>query len=96
LKLQTEDGARLSTNTETSGRYHTDWLNMIYPRLKLAKTYERRWGYFSYPLMNRSLNLKNLMNVFGGEEKPLANIVWQKKYSPQNDANILVICMIIF
>lgn len=34
---QTEDGARLSTNTETSGRYHTDWLNMIYPRLKLAR-----------------------------------------------------------
>ena len=34
---QTEDGNRLSTNTETSGRYHTDWLNMMYPRLKLAR-----------------------------------------------------------
>jgi adenine-specific DNA-methyltransferase len=34
---QTEDGVRITTNAETSGRYHTDWLNMIYPRLKLAK-----------------------------------------------------------
>jgi adenine-specific DNA-methyltransferase len=45
---QTEDGVRISTNTETSGRYHTDWLNMIYPRLKLAKNLLGRWGYFYF------------------------------------------------
>ncbi|EEC3875438.1 site-specific DNA-methyltransferase, partial [Salmonella enterica subsp. enterica serovar Typhi] len=34
---QTEEGVRVSTNAETSGRYHTDWLNMMYPRIKLAR-----------------------------------------------------------
>ena len=41
---QTEEGSRRSTNTETSGRYHTDWLNMMYPRLKLAKNLLRKDG----------------------------------------------------
>ncbi|HGW9936005.1 TPA: DNA methyltransferase, partial [Escherichia coli] len=41
---QTEEGSRRSTNTETSGRYHTNWLNMMYPRLKLAKNLLRKDG----------------------------------------------------
>ena len=38
LTGQTKDGAKLTTNTDASGRFHTDWLNMIYPRLRLART----------------------------------------------------------
>ncbi|HRH15791.1 MAG TPA: DNA methyltransferase, partial [Azonexus sp.] len=37
LTGQIEGGAKTTSNTETSGRFHTDWLNMIYPRLKLAR-----------------------------------------------------------
>lgn len=48
---QTEDGNRLSTNTETSGRYHTDWLNMMYPRLKLARNLLANSGFILYRLM---------------------------------------------
>ena len=44
LTGQAQDGAKLTTNTDASGRFHTDWLNMIYPRLKLAKKPSaRRW-----------------------------------------------------
>jgi adenine-specific DNA-methyltransferase len=51
---QTEEGVRISSNTETSGRYHTDWLNMMYPRLILQKLVDSRWGYFSIHRWNRS------------------------------------------
>jgi adenine-specific DNA-methyltransferase len=47
LTGQAQDGAKLTTNTDASGRFHTDWLNMIYPRLKLAKKpFARRWRGF--------------------------------------------------
>ena len=84
---QTEDGARLSTNTETSGRYHTDWLNMIYPRLKLARNLLKEDGVIFISIDDTEVdNLKKVCSEIFGEENFVANIVWQKKYSPQNDA----------
>ncbi|MFC2190096.1 site-specific DNA-methyltransferase [Enterobacter hormaechei] len=84
---QTEDGARLSTNTETSGRYHTDWLNMIYPRLKLARNLLKENGVIFISIDDAEVdNLKKVCSEIFGEENFVANIVWQKKYSPQNDA----------
>ncbi|EKT1600168.1 TPA: site-specific DNA-methyltransferase [Escherichia coli] len=84
---QTEDGARLSTNTETSGRYHTDWLNMIYPRLKLARNLLQEDGVIFISIDDAEVdNLKKVCSEIFGEENFVANIVWQKKYSPQNDA----------
>ena len=84
---QTEDGARLSTNTETSGRYHTDWLNMIYPRLKLARNLFKEDGVIFISIDDAEVdNLKKVCSEIFGEENFVANIVWQKKYSPQNDA----------
>lgn len=84
---QTEDGARLSTNTETSGRYHTDWLNMIYPRLKLARNLLKEDGAIFISIDDTEVdNLKKVCSEIFGEENFVANIVWQKKYSPQNDA----------
>lgn len=75
---QTEDGARLSTNTETSGRYHTDWLNMIYPRLKLARNLLKEDGVIFISIDDTEVdNLKSLLGNFG-EENFVANIVWQK------------------
>ena len=85
---QTEDGARLSTNTETSGRYHTDWLNMIYPRLKLARNLLKEDGVIFISIDDAEVdNLKKVCSEIFGEENFVANIVWQKKYSPQNDAS---------
>ncbi|HDC7257574.1 site-specific DNA-methyltransferase [Escherichia coli] len=84
---QTEEGARLSTNTETSGRYHTDWLNMIYPRLKLARNLLKEDGVIFISIDDTEVdNLKKVCSEIFGEENFVANIVWQKKYSPQNDA----------
>ncbi|HCT8739471.1 TPA: site-specific DNA-methyltransferase [Escherichia coli] len=84
---QTEDGARLSTNTETSGRYHSDWLNMIYPRLKLARNLLKEDGVIFISIDDTEVdNLKKVCSEIFGEENFVANIVWQKKYSPQNDA----------
>ncbi len=84
---QTEDGARLSTNTETSGRYHTNWLNMIYPRLKLARNLLKEDGVIFISIDDAEVdNLKKVCSEIFGEENFVANIVWQKKYSPQNDA----------
>lgn len=84
---QTEDGARLSTNIETSGRYHTDWLNMIYPRLKLARNLLKEDGVIFISIDDTEVdNLKKVCSEIFGEENFVANIVWQKKYSPQNDA----------
>ena len=84
---QTEDGARLSTNPETSGRYHTDWLNMIYPRLKLARNLLKEDGVIFISIDDTEVdNLKKVCSEIFGEENFVANIVWQKKYSPQNDA----------
>ena len=46
LTGQTEGGAKITSNTEASGRFHTDWLNMMYPRLKLARALLKRDGGF--------------------------------------------------
>lgn len=48
---QVINGNKISTNTETSGRFHTSWLNMMYPRLKLAKTYCTLMGLFLFQLI---------------------------------------------
>lgn len=84
---QTEDGVRITTNAETSGRYHTDWLNMIYPRLKLAKNLLRNDGVIIISIDDSELsNIKiTLDEIFGGENY-LATLVWDR--NRKNDANI--------
>ncbi len=66
---QTEDGNRLSTNTETSGRYHTDWLNMMYPRLKLARNLLANSGFIFISIDENELhNLCGICFEIFGEE----------------------------
>ncbi|HGY8124702.1 TPA: DNA methyltransferase, partial [Escherichia coli] len=81
----TEDGVRITTNAETSGRYHTDWLNMIYPRLKLAKNLLRNDGVIIISIDDSELsNIKiTLDEIFGGENY-LATLVWDR--NRKNDA----------
>ena len=87
LTGQTEGGAKITTNTEASGRFHTDWLNMIYPRLRLARSLLRDDGAIFISIGDQELaRLRIAMDEIFGEENFVANVVWQKKQSPQNDA----------
>ena len=73
-------------NTEASGRFHTDWLNMMYPRLKLAQSLLRQDGFIFVSIDDGEVaNLKALCNEIFGEENFAACISWQKTYSPAND-----------
>lgn len=82
-----EGGKKRSSNTEASGRFHTDWLNMMYPRLKLAHTLLRPDGYLLATIDDAEVhNLRQLLNEVFGEENFIANVVWQKKYTRANDA----------
>ena len=82
-----EDGNRMVANTESNGRFHSDWLSMMYPRLKLARNLLRDDGVIFISIDDNEVhNLRKLCDeVFGGENF-VANIVWQKKYGPANDA----------
>jgi len=82
-----ETGNRLVTNSESNGRFHSDWLTMIYPRLKLARNLLREDGVIFISIDDDEVsNLRKMCDEIFGEENFIANIVWQKKYAPQNDA----------
>jgi adenine-specific DNA-methyltransferase len=82
-----EDGLKISSNTDAGGRRHTNWLNMMYPRLKVAKNLLAKGGSIFISIDDNEVgNLREICDEIFGEENFLANIVWQKKYSPQNDA----------
>lgn len=78
---------KLSSNTEASGRFHTDWLNMMYPRLKLARNLLQEEGAIFISIGDGEVaNLRKLCDEIFGEENFIANVVWQKKYTRSNDA----------
>ncbi len=82
-----EEGSPLTSNPETSGRFHTDWLNMMYPRLKLARNLLREDGVIFISIDdNEVANLRKICDEIFGEENFIAHVLWQKKFSPQNDA----------
>ncbi|HEI9862218.1 DNA methyltransferase [Klebsiella pneumoniae] len=86
---QTEDGVRITTNAETSGRYHTDWLNMIYPRLKLAKNLLSENGIIFVSIDDiEASKLKIIMDEIFGEENFLAQFVWRTDGNFDNQAKI--------
>lgn len=87
LTGQVEGGARISSNTEASGRFHTDWLNMMYPRLRIAKSLLREDGMILISIDDgEAANVHLLMDELFGAENFVANVVWQKKYGPKSDA----------
>ncbi len=87
LTGQVEGGRKISSNTEASGRFHTDWLNMMYPRLKLAHSLLRTDGYLFVNIDDNEVhNLRQLLNEVFGDENFVANVIWQKKYTRANDA----------
>jgi adenine-specific DNA-methyltransferase len=79
-------GNQMIANTEANGRFHSDWLTMMYPRLKLARNLLREDGAIFISIDdNEQANLKRLCDEIFGEENFVANVVWQKKYSVSND-----------
>ena len=85
-----EQGNRMVTNTESNGRFHTDWLNMIYPRLKVARDLLTEDGVIFISIDdNEQDNLKRVCNEIFGERNFIAQLVWERAYSPKNDARFV-------
>lgn len=77
-----EYGSRLVKNEKSNGRYHSDWLTMMYPRLKLARNLLSNEGVIFISIdENEYANLKILMDSIFGENNFIENIVWNKKSS---------------
>ena len=74
------------SNPETMGRYHTNWLNMMYPRLRLAANLLRDDGVIFISIDDgEQSNMRKLCDEVFGEENFMAQIIWQKVYSPRMD-----------
>lgn len=83
------EGNRLIANKETNGRFHSDWLSMIYSRLKLAKNLLQDDGVIFISIDDYEKdNIKKICDeVFIGNY--IATVVWQRAFSPKNDAKFL-------
>lgn len=82
-----DEGNRMVQNTESNGRFHTDWMNMMYPRLKLAKDLLADDGVIFISIDDgEAANLIKLCNDVMGEANFVADLIWQKKFSRANDA----------
>ncbi len=83
-----DQGNRLYQNTESNGRFHTDWLNMIYPRLKLAKDLLREDGMVFISIDdNEQENLKKICDEIFGSANFVANFIWKKTSNPNSTGN---------
>jgi len=81
-----EDGNKLSTNSDQSGRYHSNWLNMMYPRLKLARNLLKDDGVIIIHIDEHEYsNLEKLCQEIFGEDNNLGTIIWDKR-NPKGDA----------
>ena len=85
-----EAGNRMVTNTESNGRFHTDWLNMIYPRLKLAKDLLSDDGVIFISIDDHEQeNLKKCCDEIFGAHNFVAQLIWERAYAPKNDARFI-------
>ena len=85
-----EQGNRLVTNTESNGRFHTDWLNMIYPRLKVARDLLTEDGVIFISIDDHEAeNLRKVCDEVFGECNFIATLVWERAFSPKNDAKYI-------
>lgn len=83
-----EVGNRMVTNTESNGRFHTDWLNMIYPRLRLAKDLLADDGVILASIGDMELrNLQGVMDEIYGASNQICCFVWKSRAKPTNAGN---------
>jgi adenine-specific DNA-methyltransferase len=79
-----EIGEVLTSNPKSSGRFHTNWLNMMYPRLRLARALLRDDGVIFVSIDDNEVhNLRAIMNEIFGEENFVAQIIWQHSVQPK-------------
>jgi hypothetical protein len=79
------NGRKISSNTEASGRFHTDWLNMMYPRLKLARNLLREDGVIFINIDDNEVdNITAILKEILGPENFAANFIWEKRRSREN------------
>jgi adenine-specific DNA-methyltransferase len=85
LGLYDEEENRLFQNTESNGRFHSDWCSMMYPRLKLAQYLLSEDGVIFISIDDNELeNLKKICNEIFGENNFVACLIWERAYSPVN------------
>ncbi|MEI7497482.1 MAG: site-specific DNA-methyltransferase, partial [Betaproteobacteria bacterium] len=85
----TQDGVKMSTNTRADGRFHSNWLNMIYPRLLVARQLLREDGVIFVSIDdNEVTHLRKVMDEVFGEECFLGQVIWHN--SSRNDDRIAV------
>ena len=85
-----EQGNRMFTNAESNGRFHTDWLNMIYPRLKVARDLLTDDGVIFISIDDNEVeNLRKVCDEVFGEQNFIATLVWERAFAPKNDAKYI-------
>lgn len=83
-KQVNEEGKKVSTNSEAEGRYHSNWLNMMFPRLKLARNLLTDDGVICVSIDDHEVeNLKRVLVEIFGESNFLAQLIWDKQHSQQ-------------
>ncbi|MBP2016499.1 site-specific DNA-methyltransferase [Anaerococcus degeneri] len=81
-----EEGGKLIKNTESNGRFHSDWCSMIYPRLRLARNLLSDDGVIFISIDdNEQGNLKKICDEVFGEENHIENLIWKRRSTPPND-----------
>ena len=92
LGLFDEEENRLFKNTETNGRYHSDWCSMMYPRLQLSRNLLTEDGVIFISIDDNEVhNLRKICDEVFGEENFVAQLIWQRAFSPKNDARFISI-----
>lgn len=80
----------MQRNTESNGRFHTDWLNMIYPRLKVARDLLSDDGVIFISIDDNEVeNLRKICDEIFGEQNFISQLIWERAYSPKNDAKYI-------
>ena len=85
-----ELGNRFIKNTDSNGRYHSDWCSMIYSRLMVARSLLTEDGVIFISIDDNEVeNLRKICNEVFGENNFIAQLIWERAYSPKNDARFI-------
>ncbi len=83
-----DEGNRMEVNSDSNGRYHSDWISFLYPRIKISRNLLSEDGIIAISIDDNEVdNLKQVCSELFGASNFVANIVWQKKYGPANDSS---------
>ena len=82
-----EEGERFRKNTDSNGRFHSDWCSMMFARLMVARSLLREDGVIFISIDdNEQRNLKNVCDEIFGESNKVGTIIWERAFAPKNDA----------